>query len=131
MSEAEFIHHWVTGTRSKNTGRVVMPSQLETVNSFSQKVLKSDIPVLVDFWAPWCGPCKQLAPVLDTIETELQGRIHVAKVNVDDLPELAQSYAVKAIPTLIVFVNGTEQQRLVGSLPKSKILESLEGLLAN
>lgn len=108
-----------------------MPSQLETVNSFSQKVLKSDIPVLVDFWAPWCGPCKQLAPVLDTIETELQGRIHVAKVNVDDLPELAQSYAVKAIPTLIVFVNGTEQQRLVGSLPKSKILESLEGLLAN
>ncbi len=103
-----------------------MSARTETIDSFSKNVLLSDLPVLVDFWAPWCGPCKQLAPIVDSISNEFEGRLSVSKVNVDEDPQLAANFNVKAIPTMIFFVNGKEQHRLVGSLPKSDIIKALE-----
>jgi thioredoxin 1 len=93
--------------------------------NFETNVTQSDRPVLVDFWAEWCGPCKMLNPVLNEIAGELGGRVTVAKVNVDEQPGLASRFRVQSIPTLVVFKNGAEQSRLVGLAPKKKILEQL------
>lgn len=90
-------------------------------DSFEQEVLKADIPVLADLWAPWCGPCKALGPTIDEVATQFAGKVKVVKINIDDNPELATRYSVMSIPTLLVFNNGDVAEQLVGLVPKAKI----------
>jgi len=103
-----------------------MISKKETSATFVQNVLESELPVLVDFWAPWCGPCKQIGPVLDSIASDLDGKMNLSKVNVDEQPQLSETYGIRAIPTMILFHKGAEQARLVGSVPKADILRLLD-----
>ncbi len=97
-----------------------------TDDNFEQEVLKSSQPVLVDFWAPWCGPCRQIAPVVEELSAENSGSVKVVKVNVDDSPNTAQKFGVMSIPTLIVFKNGEVADRLVGVQPKTRLQEVLD-----
>jgi thioredoxin 1 len=94
--------------------------------SFEEAVLKSLIPVLVDFWAPWCGPCKMIAPLLDEIARESGGKFRIAKVNVDDDPALMQRFGVRAVPTLLFFSDGQLRDQIAGGAPKKTIIEKLE-----
>lgn len=96
--------------------------------NFEAEVLKSNQPIIVDFWAEWCGPCKMLAPVLDEIAREQSGRVKVAKVNVDTNPTLAARFGIQSIPTLLYFVNGEAKEQTVGALSKRAIVAKLEGL---
>jgi thioredoxin 1 len=96
-----------------------------TDQSFEAEVLKADGPVLVDFWAEWCGPCKQIAPALEQIASELAGELTVAKINIDDSPTTPARYGVRGIPTMMLFRNGQMASMKVGAMPKSKILDWL------
>lgn len=89
--------------------------------NFNEEVIKSKIPVIVDFWAAWCGPCKMLAPVIEEFAKDTSGSVKVCKVNVDECPELAAEYRIVSIPTLIAFENGTEKKRSVGLVSKNEI----------
>jgi thioredoxin 1 len=96
-----------------------------TDESFDQDVLKSGKPVLVDFWAEWCGPCKQIAPALEQIAAELGGNVTIAKVNIEDSPATPSRYGVRGIPTLMLFKDGQMASMKVGAMPKQKILDWL------
>jgi thioredoxin 1 len=104
--------------------------QVVTDQSFEQEVLKSDLPVLVDFWATWCGPCRMVAPVLEDVANEQGDKIRIAKLDVDANPITAGRFGVRAIPTMIVFKNGREADRIVGFHPKPQLMQKLMPHLA-
>src|ERR687893_3074224 len=100
-------------------------AQSVTEQTFEQEVLKSDTPVLVDFWAEWCGPCHAVAPVLDRIADERQGELKLVKVNIDEEPDLAARYGVASIPTMILFKDGEPAAAAIGAQPKGSLERSL------
>lgn len=100
-----------------------------TDSNFDNEVLKSPIPVLVDFWATWCGPCQMIAPVLEEIAKEFEGKIKVGKLNVDENQKIAAQFGISAIPTLLIFKNGQEVKKIVGFSGKPKLVQEINSVL--
>ncbi len=103
---------------------------VEVVDSaFDKEVTESEVPVLVDFWAPWCGPCRALSPVIEELSNDYEGSVKVGKVNVDENPQTTMKFRIRSIPTLIVFKNGEVAEQIVGAVPKSEIEKVLNKTL--
>ena len=102
-----------------------------TSMNFNDEVLKSDTPVLVDFWAEWCGPCRAIGPVVDEIANDYDGKVSVGKLNVDHENQLAMKYGVRSIPALLIFNNGTVVNQIVGAVPKNRITDILDTVISN
>ena len=100
-----------------------------TADNFETEVIQSAQPVLVDFWAEWCGPCRQIAPVVDEIAAEYEGRAVVGKVNIDHHPDIASQYGIRSIPNLLIFSDGKVQQQIVGAVGKGELSEAINKLL--
>ena len=112
-------------------GEVLMGKVLEvTDRTFAQEVLHSTSPVLVDFWADWCGPCKAIAPIVEELAREYEGRLTVMTLDVDENPRTASTYKVQSIPTLLVFKDGKPAERIVGAVPKKVIVDTLHRVMA-
>jgi thioredoxin 1 len=94
-------------------------------SSFDAEVLKSSVPVLVDFWATWCGPCKMIAPVVEEIAKEYDGKVKVVKVDVDSNPETSMKFSIRSIPTLMIFKGGKVVEQLIGAMPKKNLMDKL------
>jgi thioredoxin 1 len=103
-----------------------MPTMNTTDNNFTADVLESDLPVVVDFWAEWCGPCKVIGPALEEISDEMAGKVKIVKVNIDENPQTPMQYGVRGIPTLLIFEKGQVKAEKIGALPKSKLSEWVE-----
>lgn len=104
------------------------PTEFTDAN-FQQEVLNSEVPVLVDFWAIWCGPCKMIAPYVEEIAGEYDGRIKVGKVDVDNNPQISMTYGIRSIPTLLVFKGGKVVDQIIGAVPKNTIVQKLDSQL--
>jgi thioredoxin 1 len=100
-------------------------------NSFEEDVLKSSVPVVVDFWAPWCAPCKKIAPVLEEIAQDYVGKIAIKKVNVDEHPKVAAQFNIQGIPAILFFKNGEVVDRLVGAVPRANVTSVIDAKLLN
>ena len=100
-----------------------------TDDNFDTEVLKSEVPVLVDFWAEWCGPCKQLTPTIDEIANEYTGKAVIGKLNVDENPNIASEYGIRSIPSLLFFKNGKVQKQIMGAVAKSEIANALDSII--
>ena len=100
-----------------------------TSNNFDTEVIKSTLPVLVDFWAEWCGPCKQIAPTVEEVASEYKGKATVGKVNIDHHPDIASEYGIRSIPNLLIFSDGKVQQQIVGAVGKGELSEAINKLL--
>ena len=111
-------------------GRKLM-SKVQEINDshFEQEVLQSDVPVLVDFWAPWCGPCKTIAPVVEELANVYGAKLKVVKINVDNNKEAAMKYNVRGIPNLILFKNGESQEQIVGAVAKQELVNAIDKLV--
>ena len=97
--------------------------------TFQEDVLDSELPVLVDFWAPWCGPCRMVAPVVEEIAQQYEGKVKVVKLNTDDNPQVASQYGIRSIPTLMIFKDGQRVDMVVGAIPKTTLANTLEKYL--
>ncbi len=106
-----------------------MSAAAVTDSSFQQEVLDSEVPVLVDFWAPWCGPCRMVAPVVEEISAQYEGQLKVVKVNTDENPNVASQYGIRSIPTLMIFKGGQKVDMVVGAVPKTTLANTLEKYL--
>jgi thioredoxin 1 len=101
-----------------------------TDSTFDADVLQSDVPVLVDFWAPWCGPCRMVAPVVEELSNDYDGKVKFVKLNTDDNPKIASQFGIRSIPTLLIFKNGEVAGQVVGFRPKSDLAKHLDAALA-
>jgi thioredoxin 1 len=120
----------VHGGRSPYRTDPMTKATAVTDATFDSEVLQSSTPVLVDFWAEWCGPCKIVSPVLEEIADEHKGKLTVAKLNVDENPDVAMRYGVMSIPTLALFIGGVEKKRLIGAMPKRNIVSELSEFIS-
>ncbi len=100
-----------------------------TEDNWEKEVLNSDIPVLIDFWAPWCGPCRMVAPIVSEIAEEYKGKLKVGKLNTDEEPGIAVRYGIMSIPTLMIFKNGTVADQIIGAVPKEYFIQKLEQII--
>ncbi|MEK7782693.1 MAG: thioredoxin [Candidatus Binatota bacterium] len=100
-----------------------------TDDNFETEVIRSNLPVLIDFWAPWCGPCKSIAPVIEELAREYDGKLKVAKLNVDENPVTPSRYAVRGIPNLLILKGGTVKEQIVGAVPKARLVDAIERAL--
>ena len=108
-----------------------MSKQIEfTETNFQAEVIGSDVPVLVDFWAPWCGPCKMIAPIMEELSNEYDGRLKVGKVNTDDNQQVASQYGIMSIPTIMIFKNGEVVERIIGAHPKDTLTGKIDEVLS-
>lgn len=102
-----------------------MVSQVQD-DSFNKEVIQSNLPVLVDFWAPWCGPCRMIAPIIEEIANDFDGSVKVVKINTDKSPTIADKYGIRSIPTVMVFIKGEKVDTVIGAVPKSTLINKIK-----